>query len=46
MLFPDKTILRLPKGSLKVINAKAKTAGKSQGEFLRGIMARTTGIAA
>jgi hypothetical protein len=46
MLYPDKTILRLPKGSLKIINAKAKAADKSQGEFLRGILSRTTGIAA
>lgn len=40
MLYPDKTILRLPKGSLKVINVKAKAAAKSQGEYLRGIIAR------
>jgi hypothetical protein len=46
MLYPDKTILRLPKGSLKIINAKAKAADKSQGEFLRGILSRTTGISA
>jgi hypothetical protein len=44
LMFPDKTIVRMPAGSLKRINTKAKGKGQAQGEYLRDVITRAIGI--
>lgn len=41
--YPDKTMLRMPKGWLKTLNAKAAAKGMSQAEFTRSVMKRALG---
>jgi len=43
MMYPDKTIVRMPAGWLKVINAKAKAKDQMQGDYLRVVVARAIG---
>lgn len=44
LMYPDKTIVRMPAGSLKRINTKAKGKDQTQGEYLRNVITRAIGI--
>ena len=43
MAYPDKTVVRMPKGWLRELNAMVKSAGTGQGVYLRKAVARAMG---
>lgn len=36
--FPESIMVRLPEGALKAINERAREAGKTQADWVRGVL--------